>query len=63
MMSTATRIGIALLAIVGAVMIYSVLVHVFHFIVFAAIALGIAYVVVRLVGAKALGSGNRKTLP
>jgi hypothetical protein len=62
-MSTASKILVACLAIVGAIMVYGVVVHLFHFLVFAAVVIGLLYVASRVMGSKALGTGGRKSLP
>ncbi len=62
-MSTPTKIGVALLAIFGAVVIYGLLVHILHFLVIAALVLGVLYVGARLLGVRALGGGGRRSLP
>jgi hypothetical protein len=51
------------MALFGALIVIGFVVHIFHYLVIAAVILGIGYVVLRASGMKALSGNRRKTLP
>ena len=62
-MSLITRIVVACLSVIGILVVYSLLVHIFHYAVLAAVVVGILYVSSRVLRPRPLAVSRRRILP